>query len=124
MQTEPAYSLLERFSTPVGKSGVCIEIKTDEVTSLCPITGQPDWCALEIEYYPDLWCVESKSLKLYLLGYRNYGIFHEAMVQRICDDLVIILDPEYIEVRGQFKARGGISFNPTAVWSKIENPDE
>ncbi len=85
-----------------------VTLETEEFTCLCPITGQPDFAKIRIEYVPDTKIVESKSLKLYLWSYRNEGAFHEHVVNTILDDLVAILDPHYIKVTGVFNIRGGI----------------
>jgi 7-cyano-7-deazaguanine reductase len=86
-----------------------VTLTTDEFTCICPATGQPDYATITIQYIPDQSIVESKSLKLYLWSYRNEGVFHEHVVNTICDDLVAALDPHWIEVTGAFKARGGIA---------------
>jgi len=83
-------------------------LSTQEFTCLCPATGQPDFAAITIAYIPGKWILESKSLKLYLWSYRDEGVFHEHVVNTICDDLVTVLDPQWIEVTGVFNARGGI----------------
>ena len=80
--------------------------------SLCPITGQPDFATIYIDYIPDVKMVESKSLKLYLFSYRNHGDFHEDCVNKIMKDLIKLMDPKYIEVTGIFTPRGGISIYP------------
>lgn len=85
-----------------------------EFTSLCPITGQPDFATIRIDYIPDLKMVESKSLKLYLFSFRNHGAFHEDCVNIIMKDLVRLMDPKYLEVTGIFTPRGGISIYPYA----------
>lgn len=120
---QPDAELLERFPNPAGRAGdnpagalLALRIDAPEFTSLCPITGQPDWARIVIRYQPDAWCVESKSLKLYLGSYRNCGTFHEAAVTRICNDLVALLEPHWLVVEGRFTARGGIPFWPTAVY--------
>ena len=119
---KPDSALLERFATPrtnlsdenFGK--LVVTVSVEEFTSLCPITSQPDYAELVIDYEPDQWCVESKSLKLFLIGYRNYGAFHETVVWQVCDALVQLLNPKTIQVRGNFRPRGGIAFVPTASW--------
>lgn len=83
-----------------------------EFTSLCPKTGQPDFAKIFINYIADKKMVESKSLKLYLFSFRNHGDFHEDCVQKICDDLVKLMKPKYIEVIGEFTPRGGIAIFP------------
>ncbi|GAB4369683.1 MAG: preQ(1) synthase [Spirochaetales bacterium] len=86
-------------------------LETEEFTCLCPITGQPDFARIRIEYVPDMKVVESKSLKLYLWSYRNEGAFHEHVVNTILDDLVAVLDPHYMKVTGVFNIRGGIGIS-------------
>ena len=83
-----------------------------EFTTLCPITGQPDFATIRIDYIPDTKMVESKSLKLYLFSFRNHGAFHEDCVNVIMKDLIRLMDPKYIEVTGIFTPRGGISIYP------------
>ena len=83
-----------------------------EFTSLCPKTGQPDFAKIFINYIADKKMVESKSLKLYLFSFRNHGDFHEDCIQKICDDLVKLMQPSYIEVIGEFTPRGGIAIFP------------
>lgn len=118
----PDPALLECFSSPFsGKANVngvvgTIHIEAPEFTTLCPITGQPDFATIVIDYEPDKLCVESKSLKLYLGAYRQFPEFHEASVSRIANDLISLLKPRYIKVEGRFTPRGGIPFWPTAEW--------
>jgi 7-cyano-7-deazaguanine reductase len=88
-----------------------VTLSTQEFTCLCPATGQPDFAALTIAYIPGKWILESKSLKLYLWSYRDEGVFHEHAVNTICDDLVKVLNPQWIEVTGVFNARGGIGIS-------------
>ncbi len=88
-----------------------------EFTSLCPKTSQPDFAKIFINYIADKKMVESKSLKLYLFSFRNHGDFHEDCVQKICDDLVRLMNPHYIEVIGEFTPRGGIAIFPFASYS-------
>ncbi|MGH2564197.1 MAG: preQ(1) synthase, partial [Ginsengibacter sp.] len=121
---KPDPKFLERFPSPLEQRfkstsltnwrGV-VKIVSPEFTSLCPKTGQPDFATIVVEYQPDNWCVESKSLKLYLMGYRNFGEFHESCVQRIANDLVQLLSPRWLVVEGQFTPRGGIPF-----WPRVE----
>ena len=104
---------LPKFSThPYGVSHGSVKISCPEFTSLCPLTGQPDFATIIIEYHPRDWCVESKSLKLYLGSFRNVGEFHESCVARISSDLVELLRPRRMLVRGEFTPRGGIPFWP------------
>lgn len=88
-----------------------------EFTSLCPKTGQPDFAKIFVNYIADKKMVESKSLKLYLFSFRNHGDFHEDCVQKICDDLVKLMKPQYIEVIGEFTPRGGIAIYPFASYA-------
>ena len=89
-----------------------VKFNCPEFTSLCPITGQPDFATIYISYIPDVRMVESKSLKLYLYSFRNHGDFHEDCVNIIMKDLIKLMDPKYIEVWGKFTPRGGISIDP------------
>lgn len=114
----PTSELLECFANPMPSGSgfdnaiTQVLITVPEFTSLCPLTGQPDFATIVIKYSPDKLCVESKSLKLYLMSFRNHGEFHEACVARIHNDLKALLDPHSIEVEGQFTPRGGIPFWP------------
>ncbi len=102
-------SVLETFANPAPERDYEIAHTAHEFTSLCPITGQPDFARIVLTYVPDGLCVELKSWKLYLQGYRQEGVFYEALVNRICSDLVEALAPRRLEVRGEFGIRGGIS---------------
>ena len=93
-----------------------IHIEQPEFTSLCPMTGLPDFGCIAIRYRPDYKIIELKSLKFYLLQYRNVGIFYEHVVNRILDDLITVLDPKQMEVSGDFTARGGITTRVSAVY--------
>jgi 7-cyano-7-deazaguanine reductase len=93
-----------------------IVIRQPEFTSVCPMTGLPDFGCIIIKYRPAKKIIELKSLKFYLLQYRNVGIFYEHVVNRILDDLVSVLEPKYMEVTGDFTARGGISSTVAAVY--------
>ena len=95
-----------------------VTLTTDEFTCLCPMTGQPDFADLRIEYIPDQKVVESKSLKLYLWSFRDEATFHEHVINRICDDLVELLDPHWIRVTGAFNIRGGIGITVEAEHTK------
>jgi 7-cyano-7-deazaguanine reductase len=99
---------LETFANPKPERDYEIRFETPEFTCLCPMTGQPDFATIRISYVPDGKCVELKSLKLYLWSYRNEGAFHEAVTNRILDDLVAVLKPRRCEVVGDFLVRGGI----------------
>lgn len=110
-------NLLEAFANKnPGKIAWTTFICT-EFTSLCPKTGQPDFAKVFINYIADQKMVESKSLKLYLFSFRNHGDFHEDCIQKICDDLVELMQPHYIEVIGEFTPRGGIAIYPFASYS-------
>jgi len=100
------------------KRTIDITIKQPEFTSVCPMTGLPDIGSIIIKYRPDQKIVELKSLKFYLLQYRNVGIFYEHVVNRILDDMVDMLDPLYMEVVGEFTPRGGVSSMASAVYEK------
>ena len=98
------------------KRDIDIVIKQPEYTSVCPMTGLPDVGCITIKYRPDAKIIELKSLKFYLLQYRNVGIFYEHVVNRILDDLVSVLEPKFMEVVGDFTARGGITTHVKAVF--------
>ncbi|MEM8883170.1 MAG: preQ(1) synthase [Planctomycetota bacterium] len=106
---------LETFPNPRPERDYEIEIDCPEFTSVCPKTGLPDFGTISIRYTPNEKCIELKSLKYYLLDYRNEGIFYEAATNKILDDLVAACAPRFMVVEGQFSARGGISTNVTAV---------
>ena len=107
-----APELLETFINKHPDNDYFVKFNCPEFTSLCPITGQPDFAAITISYVPDIRMVESKSLKLYLFSFRNHGDFHEDFVNIIMKDLIRLMDPKYIEVWGKFTPRGGISIDP------------
>ena len=117
-------SLLETFSNKHPDNDYFVKFNCPEFTSLCPITGQPDFATIYISYVPDKLMVESKSLKLYLFSYRNHGDFHEDCVNKIMKDLIALLDPKYIEVTGKFLPRGGLSIDPYCNYGKSETPWE
>jgi len=102
------------------KRDIDIEIEQPEFTSVCPMTGLPDFGCIIIKYTPDKKIIELKSLKYYLLQYRNVGIFYEHVVNRILDDLVEVLKPKRMVVTGEFTARGGITTRAAAAYGKIE----
>ncbi len=107
MPTQPSRKL-ETFPNPNPARPYEIAMECPEFTCLCPLTGQPDFATIRLRYVPAERCVELKSLKLYLWSYRDEGAFHEAVTNRICDDLVKALAPRWIEVTGDFAVRGGI----------------
>lgn len=104
--------ILEVFDNRHIENDYWVKFNCPEFTSLCPITGQPDFATIYINYIPNIKMVESKSLKLYLLSFRNHGGFHEDVVNVIMKDLTKIMEPRYIEVWGKFLPRGGISIDP------------
>ncbi|MCL6091484.1 MAG: preQ(1) synthase [Actinobacteria bacterium] len=112
---EPDAGVLETFANPHPGQDWAVSLDCYEFTSLCPVTGQPDFGRLLVTYVPDQLCVESKSMKLYLMGYRNHGAFHEDCVNRVASDLAARLAPVYLVVRGDFNPRGGIAIRPVAL---------
>lgn len=104
--------VLETFENKHPERDYWVKFNCPEFTTLCPITGQPDYATLYISYVPDRKMVESKSLKLYLVSFRNHGDFHEDVVNIILKDLIELMDPRYIEIWGKFLPRGGISIDP------------
>ncbi len=109
---------LETFPNHTPGRRYVVTLTTDEFTCVCPATGQPDFATITVRYTPNRKIVESKSLKLYYWSYRNEGVFHEHVVNTICDDLVAALDPHWIEVTGAFKVRGGIAITVVAAHEK------
>ena len=107
MSTTPATSI-ETFANPSPQRDYTIRMSMPEFTCLCPKTGQPDFATLKLEYVPDQLCVELKSLKLYLWSFRDRGCFHEAVTNRILDDLVALLQPRYMRLTAEFNVRGGL----------------
>ena len=113
----PSHARLETFPNPAGRN-YHIHFETDDFTSVCPVTGQPDFARIDIDYVPDRLCVESKSLKFYLASYRNECAFNEAATNRILDDFVKACSPREALITAQFSARGGI-----ALTVRAEYPD-
>ena len=109
-------TILETFPNPAPRRDYVIEHTHHEFTSLCPITGHPDFAAITVRYVADKVCVELKSLKLYFHAYRNEGIFFEAVTNRICDDLGRRLKPRALTVIADWRARGGFTSRITAEW--------
>ena len=112
--------ILEVFENRHPDLDYMVKFNCPEFTSLCPITGQPDFAAIYINYIPELKMVESKSLKLYLFSFRNHGGFHEDCVNLILKDLRTLMEPRFIEVQGKFTPRGGISIDPYTCWGRPE----
>jgi 7-cyano-7-deazaguanine reductase len=106
-QVNDARSILESFPNPNPERDYQIQFVFPEFTSVCPVTGQPDFATITVRYVPDERCVEMKSLKLYFFSYRNKGIFYEAVTNTILDDLVAVLKPRKMTVVGEFAVRGG-----------------
>ncbi len=114
--------MLDTFPNPQPNRNYWIAFDCPEFTCVCPKTGQPDFATIHVRYVPDTLCVELKSLKLYLWGYRERGAFHEAVTNQILDDLVTATAPRFLEVRGVFNVRGGIYTTVTARHGR--EPDE
>ena len=113
-----APEVLETFDNRHLENDYWVRFNCPEFTTLCPITGQPDFAEIRISYVPDAKMVESKSLKLYLFSFRSNGDFHEDCVNTIMKDLVKLMDPKYLEVTGFFTPRGGISIYPYANYGR------
>ena len=110
---------LETFINKHQENDYFVKFNCPEFTSLCPITGQPDFATIYISYVPAVKMVESKSLKLYLFSFRSHGSFHEDCVNTIMKDLITLMEPKYIEVLGKFMPRGGISIDPYCNYGKV-----
>lgn len=119
--TDYAPQLLETFVNKHQDNEYIVTLNCPEFTTLCPITGQPDFGKIIISYIPRVRMVESKSLKLYLFSFRNHGDFHEDCVNIIMKDLIKLMDPRYIEVQGIFMPRGGISIYPFANYGDSDH---
>lgn len=117
MTTQPSKQL-ETFENPVQTRDYRIHMEIPEFTCLCPKTGQPDFARLTLDYIPDKKCIELKSLKLYIWSYRDEGAFHEAVTNRILDDLVATMKPRFIRLTSKFYVRGGIFTNVVAEHRK------
>lgn len=109
---------LETFPNPSPERDYEIEIRCPEFTSVCPKTGLPDFGEIRISYIPDQLCLELKALKFYMVGFRNKGIFYEAVTNQILNDLVGACQPRQMTVVGDFSVRGGITTSVTAVYEK------
>jgi 7-cyano-7-deazaguanine reductase len=112
----PDPKILETFPNPAPRRDYVIEHTHHEFTSVCPVTGHPDFAAITVRYVADKVCVELKSLKLYFHAYRNEGIFFEAVTNRICDDLGQVLHPRALTIIADWKARGGFTSRISAEW--------
>ena len=107
MSTTPS-TLLETFENPQSDRDYTIRIDTPEFTCLCPMTGQPDFASIQLEYIAHQRCLELKSLKLYFWSYRDQGVFHEAVTNQILSDLVAAISPRFMRVSADFNVRGGV----------------
>ena len=112
-------NLLETFENRFPDRDYKIEIVAPEFTSVCPKTGQPDFATISITYTPRAKCVELKSLKFYLQSYRNEGIFYENVTNTILDDLVAVIEPQWMKIEAAFGARGGITETVTAQHTSV-----
>jgi 7-cyano-7-deazaguanine reductase len=113
-QIQSPKTILEVFQNPNPRRDYQIKFVFPEFTSLCPVTGQPDFATITVTYVPNRLCVEMKSLKLYFFAYRNKGIFYEAVVNTVLDDLIAALKPRSMTVVGEFAVRGGTAGTVTA----------
>ncbi|HIF54149.1 MAG: preQ(1) synthase [Methylococcales bacterium] len=107
MTTQPSKNL-DTFDNPKPGRDFTIRIDIPEFTCLCPMTGQPDFATITIEYVPNKLCVELKALKLYMWSFREQGAFHEAVTNEMLDDIVKVISPNFIRIRAEFNVRGGI----------------
>lgn len=114
--SSPEEAVLETFANTHPERDYVIRFDCPEFTSLCPLTGQPDFGHITIEYVADARCIESKALKIYLFSFRNHGSFHEEVTNRILDDLVAACAPRRAKVIGDFRPRGGIAIHVTAEY--------
>ncbi len=125
LPASPSEARLETFLNPAPRRNYRVHFETDDFTSVCPVTGQPDFARIDIDYVPDRLCVESKSLKFYLASYRNERAFNEAVTNRILDDFVKACRPREAIITAQFSARGGIALTVRAEYpDKKPNRDE
>jgi 7-cyano-7-deazaguanine reductase len=129
MPAEPDGQVLDRVANPYPGTTYLVRFTQPEFTSLCPVTGQPDFAHLVIDYVPGPWLVESKSLKLYLVGFRNHGAFHEACTLDIARTLVDAIEPEWLRIGGYWYPRGGMPIDvfwqtgapPSGLWLPDQN---
>jgi len=127
--SSPEKAVLERVPNPQADTSYVARFTCPEFTSLCPVTGQPDFAQLMIDYVPGAWLVESKSLKLYLTSFRNHGAFHEDCTVAIGKRIVELLEPQYLRIGGYWYPRGGIPIDvfwqfgtvPESVWLPDQN---
>lgn len=121
MSVEQQAAILEVFDNPRPERNYRIVHTCPEFTSVCPKTGQPDFGTITIDYIPDQKCLELKALKVYFFGFRQQGIFYEAVVNRILDDLIAACHPRKMTVTGDFNVRGGFSSVVTAEYAQVES---
>lgn len=120
----PSASLLEAFPNRYPNRPYVVSITFPEFTSLCPVTGQPDFGTISVEYVPDEWCVESKSFKLYMFAFRNHQSFMESITNTVLEDLVAVLSPAWCRVKGLFVPRGGTRIHVFAEEFKALPPEK
>lgn len=118
LPSAPSYSVLETFPNAHPKGNYEVQFDSEDFTSLCPVTGQPDFASISIRYVPGKLCIESKSLKFYLASFRNQRMFNEAVVNTILGDFAKACQPVFAEVHGQFAPRGGVGLTVTATFGK------
>src|SRR5213082_167626 len=121
LPASPAEARLETFPNPTRRN-YHIHFETDDFTCLCPVTGQPDFARIDIDYVPDRFCIESKSLKFYLASYRNERAFNEAVTNRILDDFIRACSPREVNITASFSARGGIALRVQASFPDASKP--
>jgi 7-cyano-7-deazaguanine reductase len=119
----PEQAKLETFPNKYPDRDYTVQFDCPEFTSMCPVTGQPDFAKIVITYCPHLSCIESKSLKLYLFSFRNTGMFHEEITNKILDEIVAACKPKWARVRGIMNARGGISIDVVAEFGQAGSAD-
>jgi len=120
LPASPDVAIMERVASPHRDTDYLVRFAVPEFTSICPVTGQPDFAHLVIDYVPQSWIVESKSLKLYLGSFRNHGAFHEDCTVRIGRDIVALLEPKWLRIGGYWYPRGGIPID--VFWQSGELP--
>ena len=116
----PSAELIDTFPNPKPNRDYTIYINIPEFTCLCPKTGQPDFATLKLEYIPNKYCIELKSLKIYIWSYRNEGGFHEALTNQILDHLVKVSSPKFMRLEAIFNVRGGIGTTVSAEFKKLD----
>ncbi len=120
LPASPDQAIMERVASPHRDTDYLVRFAVPEFTSICPVTGQPDFAHLVIDYVPENWIVESKSLKLYLGSFRNHGAFHEDCTVRVGRDIVALLEPKWLRIGGYWYPRGGIPID--VFWQSGEPP--